>query len=81
MEELAPKDSRGKYIMGTSLNLACFFETNDAGQIAGALGCGGVSEDYERVTITKLGNTNDYNSAYVAYYRRGCKVKRATHGR
>jgi hypothetical protein len=80
VEELAPKDARGKYIIGTFLNLSCL-ETNDAGQVTGAYGCGGVSEDYERVTITKWGNTNDYNSADVVYYRRGCKTKRPHHKR
>jgi hypothetical protein len=80
LEELAPKDTRGKYIIGTFLDLTCL-ETNDAGQITGGHDCGGVSEDYERVTITKWGNTNDYNSADVAYYRRGCKTKRPHHGR
>ena len=80
LEELAPKDARGKFIIDTFLNYSCL-ETNDAGQINGAHGCGGVSEDYERVTIVKWGNTNDYNSADVAYYRRGCKTKRPHHGR
>ena len=80
LEELAPKDTRGKYIIGTFLDYTCL-ETNDAGQIAGDQYCGGVSEDYERVTITKWGNTNDYNSADVLYYRRGCKIKRPRHGR
>ena len=80
LEELAPKDARGKYIIGTFLNLICL-ETKDAGQINGAHACGGVSEDYDRVTITKWGNTNDYNSADVAYYRRDCKTKRPRFGR
>jgi len=80
LEELAPKEARGKYIIGTFLNYTCV-ETDDAGQLTGAHGCGGVSEDYERVTITKWGNTNDYNSADVVYYRRGCKTKRPHHGR
>jgi hypothetical protein len=80
LEELAPKDARGKYIIGTFLDFTCL-ETNDAGQITGGHDCGGVSEDYQRVTITKWGNTSDYSSADVAYYRRGCKIKRPHHGR
>jgi hypothetical protein len=80
LEELAPKDARGKYIIGTFLDYTCL-ETDNARQITGAHGCGGVSEDYERVTITKWGNTNDYNSADVAYYRHGCKLKKPHHGR
>jgi hypothetical protein len=80
LEELAPKDARGKFIIDTFLDYTCL-ETDDAGKIAGAHGCGGVSEDYERVTITKWGNTNDYTAADVAYYRRGCKIKKPHHGR
>lgn len=80
LEELAPKDARGKYIIGTFLDYTCL-ETDKAGQFTEAHGCGGVSEDYERVTITKWGNTNDYNSADLAYYRRGCKTKKPQHGR
>ncbi len=80
LEELAPKNRRGKYIIGRFLDYTCL-ETNAGGQITGDHECGGVSEDYERVTITKWGNTNHYNSADVAYYRRGCKIKRPHHGR
>jgi len=79
LEELAPKDARGKYIIGTFLDFTCL-ERNDAGQVTGSHDCGGVSEDYERVTITKWGSTNDYKSADVAYYRRGCTTKRPHHG-
>ena len=80
LKELTPKDARGKYIIGTFLDYTCL-ERNDAGQITGAHGCGGVSEDYERAAITKWGNTNDYSSADVVYYRRGCKTKKPHHGR
>jgi hypothetical protein len=78
LEELAPKDARGKYVIGTFLDFTCI-ETDNAEQLSGAHSCGGVSEDYERLTITKWGNTNDYNSADVVYYRRGCKTKKPHH--
>jgi hypothetical protein len=80
LEELAPKGARGKFIIGTFLNYTCL-EKDDAGQLIEAHGCGGVSEDYERVAITKWGNADDYNSADVAFYRRGCKTKKPHHGR
>jgi hypothetical protein len=48
LDEIAPKDERGKYKMGTFLNVICLPD-ND---------CSGVSEDYERLAITKIGSTN-----------------------
>ncbi len=80
LEELAPKDARGKFVMGNFLEYTCI-EINEVREITGATNCGGVRDDYERVTITKWGNTNDYNSADITYYRRGCKTKRAHHRR
>lgn len=41
VDELVPESSKGKYIIGTFLNVTCLPE-ND---------CGGVSEDYENVHI------------------------------
>jgi hypothetical protein len=75
LDELAPKATRGKYLMGTFLNLECV-ETDKLGKLTGVRNCGGVSEDYKHVTITKWGNTNDYASAEIVYYRRGCKTKK-----
>jgi hypothetical protein len=75
LEELTPKATRGKYLMGTFLDLSCM-ETDKSRELTGAYSCGGVSEDYERVTITKWGNTNDYVSADIVYYHRGCKAKK-----
>lgn len=75
LEELTPKATRGKYLMGTFLDLSCA-ETNKNGELTAVRNCGGVSEDYKRVTITKWGNTNDYGSADIVYYSRGCKTKK-----
>jgi len=35
--------------------------------------CSGVSEDYERVNITKYGNTNQYSSVHITFHRPECK--------
>ena len=75
LEELAPKEARGEYLMGTSLDDVCV-KVDEDGKLAEAYSCGGVSADYERLTITKWGNTDDYTSAEITYYRRGCRSKR-----
>ena len=75
LEELAPKDTRGEYVHGTFLDYTCL-ETDAAGKFIGAHDCGGVTEDYKRVSITKWGNTNDYRAADITYYQRGCKTKK-----
>ena len=80
LDELAPKDARGKYVMGTFLDYSCD-ELDDAGKLTEAYDCGGVSEDYERLNITKWGSTDDYGAADITYYRRGCNSKRPHHVR
>src|SRR5713226_6033603 len=47
LDEIAPKNERGNYKIGTFLNIICLPD-ND---------CAGVSENYERLTISKIGNT------------------------
>ena len=79
LEELAPKEVRGEFVRGGSLDFTCL-ELNEAGEFNGrARNCGGSSSEYERATITKWGNTNDYNAVDITYYRRGCKTKRLRH--
>jgi hypothetical protein len=78
LDELAPKDVRGEYKMGTFLNITCLKEDappNSSGKIVidPCIDCSGVSEDYERVKITKYGNTNQYSSVHVIVKRRECK--------
>jgi hypothetical protein len=85
LNELAPEDVRGKFKLATFLDTTCLklknpgaavdpssikaadWTIDECGQCAG-----GVSENYERVTITKYGNTNAYNSAVVAYHHPEC---------
>jgi len=50
LNEIAPKSARGNYKGGTFLNLRCLPHDD----------CAGVSEDYERLMITKIGSTNEY---------------------
>jgi hypothetical protein len=62
LDEIAPKNKRGDYKMGTFLNLYC--PDND---------CAGVSEDYKRLIITKIGNTNEYRYVSILYHSVECK--------
>jgi len=60
--EIAPENERGKYKIGTVLNIGC--PDND---------CAGVSEDYERLEITKIGSTSKYRYVSVVYHSTECK--------
>ena len=75
LEELAPKESRGKFVIDTFLNYTCM-ETDDTGKLSGVHNCGGVSSEFERLKITKWGNTDDYSAADITYYRSGCNTKK-----
>jgi hypothetical protein len=63
LDEIAPKNERGNYIMGTFLNIICVPD-ND---------CAGVSENYERLLITKTGDTNEYRYVSVSYHSAECR--------
>lgn len=62
LNEVAPAEDKGKYVSAGFLNLLCPPEN-----------CSGVSEDYERMRITKIGSTNNYNYALVSYRRDECE--------
>src|SRR5689334_21013124 len=47
LEDIAPKSSRGAYKIGTFLNVICLPDNDSAG----------VSEDYQRLAIVKIGST------------------------
>jgi hypothetical protein len=72
LNELVPEEVRGKYKLGTFLNITCL----KSGELAvdPCRECSGVSEDYERVNITKYGNTNQYSSVEIAFHRPECKA-------
>jgi hypothetical protein len=62
LDEIAPENERGKYKIGTVLNIGC--PDND---------CAGVSEDNERLEITKIGTTSKYRYVSVVYHSTECK--------
>ena len=63
LDEIAPKDERGPYKIGTFLDVICLPD-ND---------CDGVSEDYARLSITKIGSTNEYRYVSIIYHSAECK--------
>jgi hypothetical protein len=86
LDELVPKDVRGEFKMGTFLDVTCLkllkaknSTSNPSGKPATDVAidpcaeCSGVSDDYERVKITKYGNTNQYSSVHVTFHRPECK--------
>jgi hypothetical protein len=92
LDELAPKDVRGKYKIGTFLDVTCLkllkpenATSNASGKPATELAvdpcaeCSGVSEDYEQVNITKYGNTNEYSSVWITFHRPECKALDKAH--
>jgi hypothetical protein len=92
LDELAPKEVRGEPKMDTFLNGTCIklvepknSTSNSGGKPAPEFvedpcaECHGVSEDYEQVTITKYGNTNQYSSAWITFRRPECKESDTLH--
>jgi hypothetical protein len=61
LSELVPENERGKFVMGAFLDIDCPEEI-----------CGGASERYKHVIITKIGNINEYCYVAVDYLRRSC---------
>lgn len=82
LDELAPEEARGEYKIGTFLNGVCLkyvepekSKPHSKRQLVAdpCAECSGVSEDYERVNITKYGNTNEYSSVYISFQQPECK--------
>jgi hypothetical protein len=86
LDELVPKNVRGEFKIGTFLNITCLkvqeperSASNSSRKPAPKVvvdpcaECSGVSEDYERVNITKYGNTNQYRSVHVTFQRPECE--------
>ena len=83
LNRLVPEEARGKYKLGTFLNVTCFKDlkpenspTHSSGEVIvdPCAECSGVSEDYERVNITKYGNTNQYSSVQITFKRHECRA-------
>ena len=62
LDDIAPKASRGTFGIGTFLNVYCLPD-ND---------CAGVSEDYQKLAIVKIGNTSYYRYVEVVYHSPAC---------
>ena len=86
LDELAPKDVRGKFKIGGFIDGTCFklvkpedSKSNASGKPATKLvvdpcaECSGASEEYERVNIIKYGNTNQYSSVWITFHRPECQ--------
>jgi hypothetical protein len=86
LDELAPKEVRGEFKMDTFLNITCIklvkpenSTSNSSKAPAPELEvdpcseCSGVSDDYERVKITKYGNTNRYSSVQITFKQPECE--------
>jgi hypothetical protein len=83
LDDVAPKDVRGEFKMGTFLNITCTkllkpenAPSDSKGELVEdpCITCSGVSDDYERVNITKYGNTNHYTSVHITFKRPECKA-------
>jgi len=78
---LAPEDVRGKHKMSTFLDITCVKlqkpESDSSGKPELAVDpcaqCSGVSDEYERATITRYGNTNEYSSVQISFNQPECK--------
>ena len=88
LDELVPEDVRGKYKLGTFLDVTCLKLLKPENSLSNSRGelvvdpcseCSGVSEDYERVNITKYGNTNQYSSVQITFQRPECKELDSAH--
>jgi len=92
LDELAPKEVRGEYKMGTFLDITCLkprkpgmSRSKSRGKAAMELvedpcaECSGVSEDYERVTITRYGNSDEYSSVYISFKHPECHESDTEH--
>jgi hypothetical protein len=66
LSELVPTKERGKYLMGTFLDLFCFVEGETAY-------CGGVEEDWEKLKIDRMGTKDANRYAAIHWKRDECK--------
>ena len=71
LEQLVPEKERGKFVMGTFLNIICI-ESNGKEIRESKEVCHGVSDRYERLTIARMGNTNSYDHVDIRYLRPSC---------
>jgi hypothetical protein len=88
LDELVPNDIRGKYKLATFLDITCMkllkpenSPANSSGKLVvdPCADCSGVSEDYERVNITKYGNMNQYSFVQITFQRPECNKSDSAH--
>jgi hypothetical protein len=63
IDEVAPVNERGIFMMGTFLNAYCM-PTND---------CYGTASTYEKVNIVRIGSTNAEHYARIEWHRDECR--------
>ena len=66
IDELVLKEKRGKYLMGTFLNIICLPD-ND---------CAGTSENYEKLSIYRNGSIDAHRYATIDWKSSACKQRR-----
>ena len=71
IDELVPKEQRGKYLMGTFLNIICL-PKND---------CFGVEEAYQKLLIHRHGSTDAHPYASIQWKHRTCARLAKTNSR
>ena len=71
IDELVPKEQRGKYLMGTFLNIICL-PKND---------CFGVEEDYQKLLIHRHGSTDAHPYASIHWKTHTCARLAKTNAR
>jgi hypothetical protein len=86
VDELAPEDVRGKHKVSGFRNMTCLKRLKPENSTSEAKGkpsinlvvdpcreCSGVSDDYERVNITIIGNKNEYSYVNITFNGPECK--------
>lgn len=71
IDELVPPQERGKFLMGTFLNLTCLPENN----------CSGTGESYERVYVYRNGGDDAHRYATIQWNSPSCRVERSNQSR
>ena len=65
IDELVPKETRGRFLMGTFANINCLPDG----------GCDGTNESYERLSIFRGGNIDAYRFADITWKLEVCKAE------
>jgi hypothetical protein len=63
IDKLVPTSQRGKWVIATFLNVECLPLNN----------CSGVEDDYKRVTIIRIGGTDQERYARIRWKARSCR--------